>query len=605
MLVSSGAGVTLANPGRQRARTIGATSGKPAAASCLTVSNSPAPLVSGSSSDRSWVLAVQSSAGVLVVADTARHVCTPITLGPTSQTPRYGRPVEHAGLVFVPDITTGEIIVLDPTNATTPLRGRIYVGLVGANLSLSSTQEFAWFADAQSDVVGVIDRDLVASLLHIGGSDDAGVVPARPDEASKPPPQTRIGCVPTPTQAAAGAPVQLDAFTSDPAVVATAWVWDTGGSPPTASGSQISVSWTTPGLKAVKVIATLPTGPTTSTCTVLVTEIGIAATTSAPPTTAAQGELKAQIAYSPVPAVAGEPVEFSDRSVGQHGTTTWTFEGGEPATSADRNPKVVFSKAGLHKVGLVVGDGTVTNTTSVDVAVRQAAATTTVGGAATTAAGGGGGGGATTSTSTTTSTTTPPTTPATGVPPRTTTTVAPSTTTTSTTIPTTTTTLPPWVPDAAWTISAYPYLDAGNGNPGDTETVASNGTIVAPQFSVLFAYPPPPAYGTVIRWNAVTRSSATRTRTLTYHFSGFMGFYHVTAFVTAIVWSPITGQITEFPLLALGPEDCGACNPPSGGFNFMGSFTFAVNAGDKYGFEFGGSDSTGNSNWNTSFSVTN
>ncbi|NPD46065.1 MULTISPECIES: C25 family cysteine peptidase [unclassified Lentimicrobium] len=58
----------------------------------------------------------------------------------------------------------------------------------------------------------------------------------------------------------------------------------------------------------------------------------------------------------------GEMVEFSSNSVGAVTTYSWTFEGGEPATSTDENPTVVYATAGVYNVSLTIGDGTNENT---------------------------------------------------------------------------------------------------------------------------------------------------------------------------------------------------------------------------------------------------
>lgn len=58
----------------------------------------------------------------------------------------------------------------------------------------------------------------------------------------------------------------------------------------------------------------------------------------------------------------GEMVDFTSNSVGNATTYSWTFEGGEPATSTDENPTVVYAVAGTYNVSLTIGDGTNENT---------------------------------------------------------------------------------------------------------------------------------------------------------------------------------------------------------------------------------------------------
>ncbi|MCO5274289.1 MAG: M43 family zinc metalloprotease [Flavobacteriales bacterium] len=68
--------------------------------------------------------------------------------------------------------------------------------------------------------------------------------------------------------------------------------------------------------------------------------------------------------YTRTPFVcAGTPVQFKDNS--QLATPTswnWTFEGGNPATSTQRNPTVTFSQPGPHSVSLTVANDNGSNT---------------------------------------------------------------------------------------------------------------------------------------------------------------------------------------------------------------------------------------------------
>ena len=62
----------------------------------------------------------------------------------------------------------------------------------------------------------------------------------------------------------------------------------------------------------------------------------------------------------------GECVHFRDLSTGNVTSWSWTFEGGEPATSTEQNPVVTYNHAGTYAVTLTVGDGTATDTKSRD-----------------------------------------------------------------------------------------------------------------------------------------------------------------------------------------------------------------------------------------------
>lgn len=63
----------------------------------------------------------------------------------------------------------------------------------------------------------------------------------------------------------------------------------------------------------------------------------------------------------------GESVHFIDASTGNVTSWNWTFEGGTPASSTEKNPVVTYNKAGSYPVTLTVGDGNTTAT-----ATRQA-----------------------------------------------------------------------------------------------------------------------------------------------------------------------------------------------------------------------------------------
>lgn len=58
----------------------------------------------------------------------------------------------------------------------------------------------------------------------------------------------------------------------------------------------------------------------------------------------------------------GESVNFTSNSIGNVTGYSWTFEGGEPATSTDEAPMVVYSTAGTYAVSLTITDGTNENT---------------------------------------------------------------------------------------------------------------------------------------------------------------------------------------------------------------------------------------------------
>jgi PASTA domain len=72
----------------------------------------------------------------------------------------------------------------------------------------------------------------------------------------------------------------------------------------------------------------------------------------------------------------------------------------------------------------------------------------------------------------------------------------------------------------------------------------------------------------------------TRTVQLAWTYTGFHSFFNVTVGLDAFVTRG--GATTTTPLVNAGPVDC--CTPPSGGFDYSGTTSLSVQAGDTYGF---------------------
>ncbi len=68
---------------------------------------------------------------------------------------------------------------------------------------------------------------------------------------------------------------------------------------------------------------------------------------------------------------AGNAINFTNTSTGYQATRTWTFEGGNPATSNEENPRVIYSTPGTYAVSLHVtnacGEDTKTETSFITV----------------------------------------------------------------------------------------------------------------------------------------------------------------------------------------------------------------------------------------------
>jgi PKD repeat protein len=74
------------------------------------------------------------------------------------------------------------------------------------------------------------------------------------------------------------------------------------------------------------------------------------------------GTLNASFTSDVTEICENDVVSFSDASVGNITSWSWTFEGGDPASSAEQNPLVTYNDQGTYNVGLTVSDGTNSNT---------------------------------------------------------------------------------------------------------------------------------------------------------------------------------------------------------------------------------------------------
>lgn len=100
-------------------------------------------------------------------------------------------------------------------------------------------------------------------------------------------------------------------------------------------------------------------------------------------------------------------------------------------------------------------------------------------------------------------------------------------------------------------------------------------------------------------WDFHTTADTTGIVTLPYCWRGFHAFFQVTAHLQAYVIH--NGVTTTTQLVDDGPVDC--CTPPSGGFHYSGSVDLSVQAGDQYGFLFGGQNFDENQTMQGTFAV--
>jgi len=129
----------------------------------------------------------------------------------------------------------------------------------------------------------------------------------------------------------------------------TTWSWSfPGGTPSTSTIQHPSVTYTTPGIYNVTLIAGNSSGNSTLTKTGLIT-VNIAAPV-------------ANLSANKTFVTAGETVSYTDLSTNSPTTWSWSFPGGTPSASTVQNPQVVYSSAGIYNVTLTVTNTSGTNT---------------------------------------------------------------------------------------------------------------------------------------------------------------------------------------------------------------------------------------------------
>jgi hypothetical protein len=89
-------------------------------------------------------------------------------------------------------------------------------------------------------------------------------------------------------------------------------------------------------------------------------------------------------------------------------------------------------------------------------------------------------------------------------------------------------------------------------------------------------------------WSFTTTSATTGNISIDYRWNGFHSFFQVTAAMQVCVNRGGVDIYTK-QVLDEGPEDCGACLPPSNGFLYTGTEIVNVQPGDIYGFRLAGS----------------
>ena len=228
---------------------------------CLDVPADARAAFAGSTAAGSeWVIGVLPELGTAQIADIASDTCRPLALAAPTGTPAFGAPVAHGQRVFVPDFVDGTVVVLEPDATGDPVIARINLGLAGHQFRLFDHHSYVWFDDIDSDTAGVIHDDLTAQLVNKTSGDGLPTPPpdAEPEDDQLP----RPVCTPTPNPAQSGQPVILNGSISPIGTEVLEWTWTLPDAiPPTAAGSQVQATWTTPGQRTVVLTAEVQQSP--------------------------------------------------------------------------------------------------------------------------------------------------------------------------------------------------------------------------------------------------------------------------------------------------------------------------------------------------------
>lgn len=130
-------------------------------------------------------------------------------------------------------------------------------------------------------------------------------------------------------------------------------------------------------------------------------------------------------------------------------------------------------------------------------------------------------------------------------------------------------------PPPTWSIS-------GPGTISVSQETDAKGTADVGSYSLK-----PAGLNTVRQWQFSATASSSGTVTLPWSYSGFHAYFNVKVFLNAYVRHS-DGSETVVPLVNDSAAQC--CTAPSSGFNYSGTTTLSLQAGDTYGFRFGGSN---------------
>jgi virginiamycin B lyase len=315
-----------------RAAVVDPATGAPAGPACLDVPTDIPPAIGGSSDATPWFLATTPEAGTLVVSDIDAGTCTVVPLGPASAAARYGAPVEADRLVFVPDLETGQVVVVDPmAPVAARVKAHVDLGLAGAHVALSVRAGHVWFDEVDGDRAGVITEDL------------------RAVSSSKAEAGAAAGSSPHPISADTGAPTALG--TSTPATTLVPVPPDRRDGPGTDGGSS----------PAELPVPALDGGGLSG---------GSGGSGAGAGSSGGSGRGLVDFDASVSPAVVGAPVTFTDISPGAHAVTSWSAPDASRRAATSSTFTTSFPSPGTFSVTLTIDSPSGAHTITHTIAVR-------------------------------------------------------------------------------------------------------------------------------------------------------------------------------------------------------------------------------------------
>lgn len=292
--------------------------------------------------------------------------CTLLSLAPHGRPgDRYGTPQHQGGLVFIPNHTNGNVIIVEL--ATSTVRQQVQVIAKPAPFELLAHNGKVWFNNPASNEAGIIDPDgqlhpiqkyrdglepAAVAALAIGGSSPVGAGEGLNGTGTgQSATEGAIGGETTNGTSDTDNPSDIVDPAAPPPSTADAGPQSSDRAAPDADNPDPKSNNTDPPEPSPGGAGSTPepgnvSGASTGPDDNIITDGGIEA--ERPETTG----LKAIMALSADVAAPGDTVRFGDRSTGDPTARLWNF--GDGTTSTDTNPQHAWTKAGIFTVTLTV-----------------------------------------------------------------------------------------------------------------------------------------------------------------------------------------------------------------------------------------------------------